>query len=116
MRAHTLIFCANYGQASAINYYNRRRALPIANSLNGSYLFWYPTLNHHRAIIIVDDEPDDQLAPHFGAYRRFGSVTNPFAREWGTHITIGLLPDSTVQALVRREWRAALSQWEGPAR
>lgn len=113
VRAHTLIHCANYGQASAINYYNRRRALPPANSLNGSFLFWYPPLNECRALLIVDDEPDDELAPHFAAYRRFGTVANPYAREKGTHITLGLLPDSAVRNLVRREWRTGLAAWEG---
>ncbi|MBF9237172.1 glycosyltransferase family 39 protein [Hymenobacter sp. BT683] len=116
VRAQTLIHCANYGQASAINYYNRHRALPIANSLNGSFLFWYPLLNQCQAIIIVDDEPDDALVAHFAAYRRFGTVTDPYAREQGTHITLGLQPDSAVLNLVRREWRTALASWEGRSR
>ena len=116
VRAHTLIHCANYGQASAINYYNRARALPAANSLNGSFLFWYPPVDSVRAILIIDDEPDDELAPHFAAYRRFGAVADPYARERGTSITIGLRPDSTVRNLVARERRTALAAWEGPAR
>jgi hypothetical protein len=113
VRAHTLIHCANYGQASAINYYNRHRPLPPANSLNGSFLFWYPSLAQCRALIIVDDEPDDELAPHFAAYRRFGTVADPYARERGTFVTIGVLPDGQVRNLVSREWRAALAEWEG---
>lgn len=116
MRAHTLVHCTNYGQARAINYYNRARALPAAHSLNGSFLFWYPAVDSVRAILIVDDEPDDELAPHFAAYRRFGAVTDPYAREQGTAITIGLRPDSTVRALVAREWRTSLAAWEGQAR
>ncbi|WP_051718737.1 glycosyltransferase family 39 protein [Hymenobacter sp. IS2118] len=113
VRAGTLIHCANYGQASAINYYNRHRAMPPANSLNGSFIFWYPSLNQCRAIIVVDDEPDEELAPHFAASRRFATVTNPYARERGTHITIGIRPDSAVLNLVRREWRTSLASWEG---
>ena len=116
VRARTLIHCANYGQASAINYYNRARALPAAHSLNGSFLFWYPAVDSVRAILIVDDEPDDELAPHFAAYRRFGAVSDPYACEQGTAITIGLRPDSTVRNLVAREWRTSLAVWEGPAR
>ena len=114
VRPHTLIHCANYGQASAINYYNRHRTLPAASSLNGSFIFWYPALAQTQAILIVDDEPDDELAPHFAAYRRAGRITNPYAREHGTAITIGLRPDSVVLHLVRREWRAELASWEGP--
>ncbi|MBD2720537.1 glycosyltransferase family 39 protein [Hymenobacter armeniacus] len=116
-RAHTLIHCANYGQASAINYFNRGRALPPAHSLNGSFIYWYPSpaqLAECQAILIVDDEPDDDLAPHFGSYRRFGAVADPYARERGTAVTIGLRPDAAVLAQVAQEHRAALADWEGP--
>jgi hypothetical protein len=115
VRAHTLILCANYGQASALNYYNRHRALPPAHSFNGSFLFWYPAGQAWQAIIIVDDEPDDALAKHFGAYRRAGSVADPYARERGTLITIGVQPDEKLQDFIRREWRADLAAWEGVA-
>ncbi|MDO7853768.1 glycosyltransferase family 39 protein [Hymenobacter convexus] len=113
-RAHTLIHCANYGQASAINYFNRRRALPIANSLNGSFLYWYPPLDSCQAVLIVDDEPHPELAPRFASYRRVAAITDPYARERGTAVFIGLQPDSAVLAQVRREHRAALAAWEGP--
>ncbi|MBJ6111386.1 glycosyltransferase family 39 protein [Hymenobacter sp. BT523] len=116
-RAHTLIHCANYGQASAINYFNRGRALPPAHSLNGSFIYWYPSpaqLAQCQAILIVDDEPDDDLASHFGSYRRFGAVADPYARERGTAVTIGLRPDAAVLAQVAQEHRAALADWEGP--
>ena len=113
VRPHTLIHCANYGQASAINYFNRARAMPAANSLNGSFIFWYPALKKCQALLIVDDEPDDALAPHFADYCRFAAVSDPYAREQGTAITIGLRPDSAVLNLVRRERRAALAAWEG---
>ena len=111
IRAHTLINCGNYGQASAINYYNRHRPLPPANSMNGSFLFWYPRLDSVQAVIIVDDEPDDELAPNFKGYSRFSQIANPYAREQGTSITIGLQPDSLVIAHVRNELKAAKAAW-----
>lgn len=114
VRAHTLIQCANYGQASAINYFNRHRAMPLAQSFNGSFLYWYPARQAWQAIIIVDDEPDDALAPRFSAYRRFGRVADVYAREQGTLITVGLHPDSALQASIFREWRTALAKWEEP--
>jgi hypothetical protein len=115
VRAHALIKCANYGQASAINYYNRGRALPPATSFNGSFLFWFVLPPRCQAPIIVDDELHQELAPHFAAYRQFAAVANPYARERGTAVIIRLRPDSTVRALVRQEHRAALAEWEGPA-
>ncbi|MDO3416718.1 glycosyltransferase family 39 protein [Hymenobacter sp. BT770] len=113
VRAHTLISCGNYGQASAINYYNRARPMPRASSMNGSYLFWYPALDHCQAVIIVDDEPTDEVAPHFTSLRRFGAITNPYAREQGTAISIGLRPDSAIRTQVRQEWRTSMAAWEG---
>ncbi|MFD2718568.1 glycosyltransferase family 39 protein [Hymenobacter monticola] len=113
-RAHTLIHCVNYGQASAINYFNRHRKLPIANSLNGSFIYWYPPLDSCQAILIIDDEPHLELAPRFASYRRVAAITDPYARERGTAITIGLRPDSAVLAQIRRERQAELDAWEGP--
>ena len=112
VRAHTLIHCANYGQASAINYYNRHRLLPPANSLNGSFIYWYRMPAPCQAILIVDDELHPELGPHFRDYRRVGEISNPYAREHGTAIILGLRPDSVVLALVQREWRTEMAAWE----
>ncbi|WP_201982423.1 glycosyltransferase family 39 protein [Hymenobacter rubidus] len=114
LQAHTLIQCANYGQASAINYFNHGQGLPAANSFNGSFLYWQPALGTEQAIIVVDDEPDEALAAHFASWRRFAAVADPYARERGTAITIGIRPDSVLHNQVRREWRTALAAWEKP--
>lgn len=113
VRTRTLIKCANYGQAGAINYYNRHRPLPPAQSTNGSYLFWWPPQRAYQAVIIIDDEFHPELAPHFASYRQVGAVANPYARERGTAIFAGLGPDGPIQAQVCREWREALGAWEG---
>lgn len=113
VRARTLIKCANYGQASAINYYNRHRPLPPAQSTNGSFLLWWPAPQAYRAVLIIDDEFRPELAPHFASYRRAGAVANPYAREHGTLVIVGRGPDAAVQALVRREQQAELAAWQG---
>jgi hypothetical protein len=118
VRAHTLIHCANYGQASALNYFNRHRAIPTANSLNGSFLFWYPAqqLQQYQAVLIIDDEFHPELAPHFAQYRRFASITDAFARERDTSVIIGLRPDAAVQARILMEWQKELAAWQGNGR
>lgn len=113
LRAHTLIKCANYGQASAINYYNRHRALPPAQSFNGSFLYWFPVRTDWRAVLIIDDELHPELAPHFASYRQVGEVADPYARERGTRIILGLAPDAALIARANREWRTELAAWEG---
>ncbi|KAA9327037.1 glycosyltransferase family 39 protein [Hymenobacter busanensis] len=111
-RARTLILCANYGQASAINYFNRHRAMPAAASTNGSYLFWFPPRQAFRQLILVDDEPDS-LAAHFSSYRRMAEVQNPYARERGTRITLGLHPSRAILDTVYAEHRRELFSWTG---
>ena len=115
VRRHTLIKCDNYGQASAINYYGRRRAMPLAHSFNGSFLYWYPVRPDWQAIILVDDEPDAELMAHFASCRPVSRVLDPYAREKGTVISIGIKPDSLIIRRANGEHRAALAEWEGPA-
>jgi hypothetical protein len=115
MRAHTLIKCDNYGEASALNYYNARRGMPPAQSFNGSFLYWYPLRQDWQAIILVDDEPDAELIAHFASCRPFGRVQDPYAREKGTVISVGIKPDRAIISRANNEHRAALAEWEGPA-
>jgi hypothetical protein len=42
MRAHTAIFCANYGAASAIDFFGPRYRLPRAICLHGAFYEWGP--------------------------------------------------------------------------
>ena len=116
VRAHTLIKCANYGQASAINYYTRARALPPAQSFNGSFLYWFPRRTDWRAVLIIDDELHPELAAQFASYRQLGAVADPYARERGTRIILGLRPTPALVARVNAEWRTELAQWENPHR
>ncbi|MDB5267890.1 MAG: glycosyl transferase [Hymenobacter sp.] len=115
LRAHTLIKCANYGQASALNYYNARRAMPPAQSFNGSFLYWFVPRTDRQAVLIIDDEAHPELAAQFASYREVGAVADPYARERGTRIFLGLGPTPALTARVNDEWRAALAEWEGPA-
>ncbi|MBC6612639.1 glycosyltransferase family 39 protein [Hymenobacter sp. BT507] len=114
-RARTLIKCSNYGQAGAINYYNRHRHMPPAQSFNGSYLFWFPQqLQGYQHLINIDDEPDD-LTAYFTRYRRVAEVQNPYARERGTAVMVGSGPTPALLARAKQEHQAALEAWEGAA-
>ncbi|WP_165768348.1 glycosyltransferase family 39 protein [Hymenobacter amundsenii] len=112
-RARTLILTANYGQAGAINYYNRHRTLPLANSFNGSYLFWQPAppAGGWEHILFVDDAPKADLAHHFRSLRRVGEVRNPYARERGTVILLGTHPDVILRNYAQQEHRRQLAAW-----
>ncbi|GAB3238539.1 glycosyltransferase family 39 protein [Hymenobacter seoulensis] len=111
-RAHTLILTANYGQAGAINYFNRSRPMPSAQSFNGSYLFWFPAaaVQTWQHILIIDDEPDD-LQAHFQEFCRFDEVRNPYAREQGTAIVRCSGPDAAIRRQITQEHQEALAEW-----
>ena len=112
-RGRTLILAANYGQAGAINYYNRGSGLPPANSFNGSYLFWQPTSPPEgwKYILLVDDKPANDLAHHFRSLRRVGEVSNPYARERGTAILLGIHPDVILRNYAQQEHLRQLAEW-----
>ena len=95
---HTLIYCDNYGQAGAINYYSKVKNIG-AVSLNADYINWFMPDKEIRHIIRVKEIGDQGKElivsqPYFESVSRFGEITNEFAREKGT--SIFLLKNATV--------------------
>lgn len=95
---HTLIYCDNYGQAGAINYYSKIKNIG-AVSLNADYITWFRLDKEIRHVIRVKDIFDNGKElivsqPYFESVSRWGEITNEFAREKGT--TIYLLKNSKV--------------------
>jgi len=95
---HTLIYCDNYGQAGAINYYSKIKDIG-AVSLNADYINWFRLDKEIRHIIRVKEILDNGKElivshPYFENVSRFDEITNEFAREKGT--TIYLLRKSKV--------------------
>ncbi len=90
-RKRTILFCDNYGQAGAVNYYRNKYKLPEAYSDNGSFLYWMPRYQHiDNLILITDDKQEMQHAfiKNFTSAVAVDSVTNVYAREQGTLIII----------------------------
>ena len=89
-KEHTLIFCDNYGQAGAINYYSSHPNIG-AVSLNADYINWFrldiPIKHVIRVKEIFDNGQElEKSSPYFESVVRFGEITNPYAREKGTAI------------------------------
>jgi hypothetical protein len=89
---HTLVYCDNYGQAGAVNYYSKIKGMQ-AVSYNADYLNWFPlndTIKHviqvKEAKDVYREEADQQT--NFISVKRFGIIETPFAREKGTAILI----------------------------
>ncbi len=90
-KKQTILFCDNYGQAGAVNYYGRKYNLPGAYSADASYLYWLPDTMHIVNMILVTDDPDEMhhaFIKNFSSAAVSDSITNPYARERGSLIII----------------------------
>jgi len=81
----TMIFCDNYGQTGALNYYNRGK-MPEAYSFATDYIYWLPRMKKIQNILIVGDRPDKRVTDLFTGVQLVGTVENEYAREKGTGI------------------------------
>lgn len=85
----TLVLCDNYGQAGAINYYTTKGI--SAASFNADYVNWFDLDKEYAHLIRVKERGERErelreTAPYFDSSVIADSVTNPFAREYGTTI------------------------------
>jgi hypothetical protein len=102
-KARTLLFCDNYGQAGAVNYYGARYHLPPAYSNNASFLYWLPpdfyTFNN---VLLLTDDPHEMEHAFIHDFRQVilvDSITGPFARERGSLILLLKGPDSAFRKM-----------------
>lgn len=84
-KAHTLLFCDNYGEAGAVNYYGPKYHLPTAYSDNASFLYWMPQ-DYDRFdvfLLVTDDkhEMERRFIKEFKSVPVVDSIANPYARE-----------------------------------
>lgn len=94
---NTLVLCDNYGQAGAINYYSKQGIHAV--SFNADYINWFDLSIKYDHLIRVKEFEDsinelEETAPHFQTSEVAGSITNQYAREYGT--TIFTFTDSKI--------------------
>lgn len=96
-RPQTLIFCDNYGQAGAINYYNRGK-MPEAYSFNTDYIYWIPRMQEIKNVLMVGEKPEEEITVLFSSVQLTGKVENEYAIEKNTpvYLLTGAHPDITV--------------------
>ncbi len=90
-KKHTILFCDNYGQAGAVNFYGKKYHLPEAHSDNASFLYWLPDSLHIDNIVLVTDDQQEMqhdFLKDFTSVILCDSVTNEYAREKGSLIII----------------------------
>ena len=83
----TLVICSNYGQAGAINYYNRSK-MAEAYAFNTDYIYWLPHLKKIQNLVFIGKKPSDEIIRMFKEIKQIGFVENEQAREKDTGIFI----------------------------
>lgn len=90
-KKHTILFCDNYGEAGAINFFGKRYHLPEAYSDNASFLYWLPKNKPLENIVLVTDDQHEMqhdFLKDFSSAILVDSITNEFSREKGTLIIV----------------------------
>lgn len=85
----TLILCDNYGQAGAINFYTHQKIRAV--SFNADYINWVDLSAKYENLIRVKEWKNintelEETSPIFQNSILAASVTNKYAREFGTTI------------------------------
>ena len=97
-KKNTLLFCDNYGQAGAVNYYGHKYNIPQAHSDNASFLNWLPDKpDFDNIVLLTDDENEMQHAfiKNFKSAVLADSITSHYAREKGDLIIVLKGADTT---------------------
>lgn len=106
-KERTLILCDNYGQAGAINYYSKNKN-NRAVSFNADYINWFELDKKFDNLIRVktfESEGDEfkETSPFFDTAYVAGSITNSFAREYGTTIFVFIKAKIDINKRIQEE-------------
>ncbi len=109
-KTHTLVFCDNYGQAGAINYYSTFKNIN-AVSFNADYINWIPLDKEIKNIILVKEALDDDSTrtkekPLFDSIFLAGENDNLYSRERGTKIFLLQGAKTGINKLLTKEIEA----------
>ncbi len=107
-KEHTLVYCDNYGQAGAINYYSKYKNIH-AVSLSADYINWFPSAGKEiKNVILVqdasDDDPDRKREKTlFETVIIKGKIENKYAREYGASIYALINAKTSISAIFQKE-------------
>src|SRR5438552_5099883 len=85
---HAAIFCQNYGEAGAIDFFGPKYGLPPALSGHQNYFYWRPNDYSGEIMIVLDDDATDERE-QFGSVEDRGLVeSSPWAMPWEQRLHI----------------------------
>jgi hypothetical protein len=88
-KARTIIFCGNYGEAGAIDFFRRKYGLPKAASGHNNYWYWGPE-NWDADIVIALGVSRSDVETTFQQVEHAATVVSPYARPFETDLPIYL--------------------------
>jgi Dolichyl-phosphate-mannose-protein mannosyltransferase len=91
-RPYTMVVASNYGEASALNYYNKGK-MPLAVSFDADYVFWFPKMDTIRYIIKVGRRPQGETLKLTGRVVQTGTLQDTLSREYGYGANVYLLSE-----------------------
>lgn len=103
---NTLILCDNYGQAGAINYYTKLKLNAV--SFNADYINWFDLSKEYVNLIRVKEADDvnaelQETSPYFQNSILADSITNQYAREYGSTIFAFIGAKIDIRERIRQE-------------
>jgi hypothetical protein len=76
------IFCQNYGEAGAIDFFEPKFGLPPAISGHQNYFLWGPRAYTGEVLLVLDDSADDERQ-QFESVEDLGQIeSSPWAMPW----------------------------------
>jgi len=103
-KTQTLLFCDNYGEAGALSFYGPALGLPPAYSTNASFLYWLPSGFRFQNLLLVTEDTEEMqhaFIHQFSSAVLEDSISNPFAREYGTEIILLKNPSEVFRTAMR---------------
>jgi hypothetical protein len=99
-----VIYAQNYGQAGAISVIGKKYNMPEAMSFHDSFRYWLPKdlKSEIREFIYINDELGEDIQDLFSNIQVIGSISNPYAREYGTTVYLCREPTSSFNAFYKR--------------
>jgi uncharacterized membrane protein len=107
-RKRAAIFCQNYGEAGAIDFFGPKLGLPRAISGHQNYFLWGPRDWTGEVVLVLDDSADDERE-RFASVEDLGQiVSSPWAMPYERRLHIYLCHDLKVSV---REFWPRVKKW-----
>lgn len=109
---NVLIYCENYGQASAVNILGKKYGLPEPVSFSDNYYYWFPRKlpASTDTFIYINDELGEDINKLFADVKLVGKIRNPLAREYGTQVYLCQQPRTSFSQF----WSERVAELESP--